>query len=135
MPLIQWKNEFAIGIPAVDHEHQGMIALINALHDSLSKKTAARGEVVDMLGEIHARIAAHFALEEREMRQMRYDQFSDHKEDHEFLLDEIREIMDDVELGGAADYATSLSQRLERWFSEHFRTHDARLHRFLEGRN
>ena len=36
--------------------------------------------------------------------------------------------MDRVEDDGSYDEAR-LSAELERWFSEHFRTHDARLHR------
>ena len=30
MPLIEWQDEFKIGIPSIDHEHQELIALINA---------------------------------------------------------------------------------------------------------
>ena len=53
--------------------------------------------VSEVLGEIHARIAAHFALEEKIMREAHYDRFEAHKEDHEHLLDEIRDIMDAYE--------------------------------------
>lgn len=130
MTLIEWKQDFEIGIPSVDHEHRELIELINTLHESLSGKSDL-DRTVAVLGEINARISAHFALEEKEMRSMGYDEFADHKEDHERLLDEIRDIMDRVEDDRSWDYETELGTRLRDWFAEHFRTKDSRLHRFL----
>lgn len=127
MSLIEWKEEYRIGIPSVDYEHQELIALLNDLHAGLQADVAHAG-VIDFLGEVYSRIAAHFALEERVMREREYDQYAEHKEQHEDLLDDIREIMDDYEDDPEEDYAPVLSRRLQAWFGEHFRTHDARLH-------
>ena len=129
MSLLQWKSEYAIGIEAVDHEHREMIDLINGLHDSLSEPDTEI-TIAEFLGEIYAKIAAHFALEERVMRERGYDEFADHKADHERLLDDIREIMDDYELRGTFDDDT-LATRLRDWFGTHFSTKDARLHKYL----
>ena len=132
MPLMEWKAEYAIGIDSVDFEHRELIELINALHANLTESETDEADeaVPAFLGEIYAKIAAHFALEEREMRARGYDEFANHKADHERLLDEIREIMDDYELRGAFDEET-LAARLSEWFGAHFRTKDARLHKFL----
>ena len=129
MPLMEWKDEFAIGLEAVDFEHRELIGLINELHADLSRPES-EVTVPEFLGEIYAKIAAHFALEEREMRVRGYDEYADHKADHERLLDEIREIMDDYELHGAFDEET-LALQLGDWFGTHFRTKDARLHKHL----
>jgi hemerythrin len=129
MPLIEWREEFSLGLPSVDHEHRELIGLINDLHASLSSPESA-SSVMDFLGELHARIAAHFALEEKIMRERGYDQYQDHKEGHEALLDEIRDIMDSYEDSDTFDEAR-LSQSLKTWFTEHFQTKDARLHKFL----
>ncbi|MEJ2130391.1 MAG: bacteriohemerythrin [Gammaproteobacteria bacterium] len=129
MSLIAWRPEYEIGIPDVDYEHRTLIDLINTTFEEL--KHGATAEAAELLlGEIHARIAAHFALEEKAMREMRYDEFDDHKADHERLLDEIRDLMDEVDDGLDAD---DLGRRLDLWFSEHFRTRDARLHRRRRG--
>lgn len=129
MSLIAWRADYEIGIPDVDHEHRALIDLINETFAGLQQ--GADPEAVEMfLGEIHARIAAHFALEEKEMRKMGYGEYDDHKADHERLLDEIRDLMDDVEQRESLD-ADDLGRRLDVWFSEHFRTRDARLHHAL----
>ena len=127
-PLLAWKPEYALGIPAVDHEHRELFDLINDLHASLFA-TDSQATVIDFLGELFSKISSHFALEEKLMRDGRYAEFSAHKADHERLLDEIRDLMDDYEDGGHVDL-DRFARELERWFSVHFSTHDAALHRW-----
>ncbi len=125
MSLIQWKDEYSVGVPDVDHEHQELIDHINRLHERLDE--GDRGSVVDALGQIYNLVAAHFALEERVMLMNEYPEYSAHKEDHERLLDEIADLMDEAETEGDYDPG-KLSHSLDEWFGTHFRTFDARLH-------
>jgi hemerythrin len=127
MPLITWRKEFETGIAEVDHEHQELVALINRLADDISAG-ADKERIQAFLGEVFARIAAHFALEESVMRKHGYDEYEAHKAEHENLLDEIRDIMDEAD---EADFSGSLSATVGDWFVGHFRTKDARLHRKL----
>ncbi len=129
MALIEWKDEYSVGVPAVDEEHRGLIDLINSLYDGM-RLNEREPDVMAFLGEIYARIASHFALEELLMRRHEYDELRDHKRDHERLLEEIRDIMDDYDDGKLLD-EDELARRLDAWFSEHFRTKDARLHNRL----
>jgi hemerythrin len=127
MSLIEWRDEFSVGVAAVDLEHRDLIELINDVH-AMMGEGATNAQVTSSLGDIFAQISAHFALEEKFMRDMKYKHLPSHKDDHEKLLDEIRDIMDRVEDDGRYDEAR-LSSELEHWFTEHFKTHDARLHR------
>ena len=86
--------------------------------------------VLGFFGELYNENSSHFALEERFMREKGYDQLSQHKGDHERLLDEIRDIMEDYEVNDLFEERL-LAQRLDAWFSRHFESHDARLHRAL----
>ena len=126
MTLIQWRSEFETGIPGVDHEHRELVDLINGLHEEIGGG-ASPDRVHAFLGEVFAKIAAHFALEESVMRRHAYDEYATHKAEHEFLLDEIRDIMDD----GAEQYADALSSVVRDWFVNHFKSKDARLHKKL----
>ena len=129
MSLIEWKPEFSVGNAAVDHEHRELIQLINDVHAAIGSG-AQRDQLAAGLGEIYAQIAAHFALEEKMMRDAGYAHFGPHKADHESLLDQLAAIIDSVEMGEELD-DRDLSSRLNRWFTEHFGTHDAKLHRHL----
>jgi hemerythrin len=131
MALIEWRDEFKTGIPALDHEHREMINLLNRLYVDLAGD-GSRENIVAFLGEVYARIAAHFALEETVMREHRYDGFPVHKQDHERLLDEIRDLMDSYEDSGDDDvFRADFGGRLKAWFVDHFRNQDAKLHRML----
>jgi hemerythrin len=126
MSLIEWNDEFNLGIEEIDGEHQALVALINALHDAMSAG-AGRADVVEGMSQIHALVAAHFAREEAFMREARYMAYAEHKEDHELLLDALSDMIDRVGRDGEYD-EEGLSADMQFWFCEHFRTHDARLH-------
>lgn len=130
MSLIEWRKEFETGIADVDHEHRELVQLINDLHAEIDKG-GTHESVAAFLGEVFARIAAHFALEESIMRKHRYDEYAEHKAEHEQLLDEIRNIMDQNERGYFGNASEALATAVRDWFVNHFKTRDARLHRKL----
>jgi len=123
MAPLEWKDSYSVGVEAVDHEHRELIDLVNRLHQALE----GGADVEHVFGDLFRSISAHFALEERFMREHGYDQVTQHKADHERLLDQLRDIMDDYREGGA-DPAGRMAAGVDDWFVNHFRTHDARLH-------
>ena len=128
MILVEWRSDFETGIADVDHEHREIVSLINELPAVLEADPS--GMALQVLGDINARIAAHFALEERLMREHQYAEYRAHKQDHDRLLDDLRDLMDDFETGVWVDM-DAFANRIGDWFSVHFRTHDAKLHRRL----
>jgi hemerythrin len=129
MTLIEWKDEFNLGVPSIDHEHRELIDLINESFDQLVGSDSHL-VIQHYLGEIYAKISAHFALEEKIMREKKYDQYEDHKQDHEQLLDDILDIMDEYDEKDVVD-GQKLGDSLTHWFTNHFKTKDARLHKHL----
>lgn len=121
MTLINWNETMMLGVPEVDFEHEELIGVINALGDQIHK-----GEPLDaiqaLLGEINAQIEAHFALEEKIMRENGFAGSEAHKEDHDRLLEQIRDIMIEAADVDEDLLHAHLAQRLNMWFSEHFRT-------------
>jgi len=130
MELLAWKTEYSVGVESVDHEHQEMIGMINELYKELHGRKDAES-IEQFLGDIHMTISAHFALEERVMRQSGYGEYAAHKDDHEELLDQIRDLMDEFS-SNAESGLSLLQERLSDWFAIHFSTFDARLHGELD---
>jgi hemerythrin len=128
--LIEWKDLYRTGVDEVDYEHQELIALINELYARLNDPDAPL-TVPGFFGDLNRAIIAHFALEERHMRDANYDQLVEHKNEHERLLDEIRHIMDAYEAMPETERGASLGKILDNWFMHHFRTHDSRLHKAI----
>lgn len=127
MELIKWNDQFATGIPGVDHEHEELIASINSFCLSL-KHDSAKDELINILNNIYATIHSHFMLEEKVMKKNAYDEYEQHRSEHAELLDGIRDLT--MELESSFDFDPhKFSQKLTIWFLTHFKTHDARLHK------
>jgi len=107
-----------------------MIDLINSTYEKLISN-AETDQVEECLGEIFSTISMHFALEERLMQNAAYDEYQAHKDDHEVLLDQLRDLMDDFFVNPTSG-ASRLEQSLSNWFAGHFSTFDARLHGELD---
>lgn len=131
MSLLEWKPEYSVGIASMDDEHREMIGMINGVYRQMAESSEA-DEIESCLEEIFTTISAHFALEERIMREAVYEEFEPHKEDHEDLLDEIRDLTEDF-LADTEKGGRLLEDGLSAWFSRHFSTFDARLHGKLGG--
>lgn len=131
MSLLQWNPEYSVGIQSVDDEHREMIELINRTYADLASDAGAE-QIAACLGDIFSTISMHFALEERIMRNSRYDEYAEHKDDHEALLDQLRDLMDEFS-DDPANGAARLKRDLNDWFAGHFSSFDARLHGRLGG--
>lgn len=132
MVFIEWRKEFETGFSGIDFEHQTLIEAINELHSQIKTAQIDQGgdsaETLRRLGDIHALIEQHFALEERIMREEGFQRYPEHKADHAKLLDEILDISDDFRKGQSVDLETALGERVRDWFSNHFATFDRDFH-------
>lgn len=126
MAPIAWKPEYSVGNAAVDHEHRELIDLVNQTAGAILDQRLD-ADIDRSFGDLLRAISAHFAHEEHQMRAAGYDQLAAHKSDHEQLIDDLRDIMDSA-AGHPPTAADQLTEVLEAWFANHFRTHDARLH-------
>lgn len=126
MKYLKWRDQYSVGVDSVDYEHQNLMDMINAIYAELEDQRDI-AEIEKTISDVHAEISAHFALEERLMRNAGYEEYAAHKDDHEELLDQIRSMMDAIE-NDPEPALDVLSEKLSDWFSGHFATFDARLH-------
>ena len=129
MRLIAWKDEYNIGVAAIDNEHRELVAAINRLHEELDGVDTRR-TVISFFEELQKEIAAHFTHEEALMREHDYEELGRHKADHDRLLEDLADIKEAYAFSDEVD-SVELGIRLEGWFFRHFRTYDAKLHQLL----
>lgn len=125
-PRLQWDDRFLIGIDELDFEHKRLIEDINRLHGVLSGQDEMP-DVEACLGEIFARMQAHFALEERVMRRNKYPGFDEHKREHEALLDSYTASMLDFINSPGSDRGRPIEDTLERWIVDHILVSDRKM--------
>jgi hemerythrin-like metal-binding protein len=126
MALIEWREEFSLGVPDIDHEHRELIEMVRGVFDCIASRRP-RDETEALMGDLYAAISGHFALEEDIMRRADYAEYGAHKTDHERLLDVLLELIDEIASGAEVD-EEGFGSRINEWFARHFGSFDARLH-------
>ena len=132
-PILEWIEDYRIGVDSLDYEHQDLFQRINELHAELTRHDD-KAMVESCLGEIHARLESHFALEERFMREHKHAAYAGHKAEHDRFLDDFVGLM----AAFAGDPGQALGPRLatllSTWIVRHLTTHDRALALAWKGR-
>ena len=64
--IIEWSNDYVLGIAEIDDQHRALVGMINALDASTHADYSAEN-MRKMLDELNAYVRDHFAFEERLM--------------------------------------------------------------------
>jgi len=122
--FLEWRDEYSLGVEELDYEHKDLFNRLNELHQEL-RRDSDKDRVARCLGEIYARVNAHFALEENYMREQKYAGYDKHKSQHDNFLDDLREVSDRL-ISSGIDPAEreALEIKLNTWVLGHFTTTD-----------
>ncbi|MDH3282735.1 MAG: bacteriohemerythrin, partial [Gammaproteobacteria bacterium] len=126
MSLLEWKDEYLLGIDALDHEHKDLFDSVNEVYAQCSRR-ADFDTVDDCLSRLHARLAAHFALEERTMRDMKNPHYADHKAEHDRFLDVVTAVLADFGDDFSHEAIDTLARQVQDWIVGHITTYDRQL--------
>ena len=124
--LFKWDDSFLVGIEELDHEHKLLIDDINRLHKELARHDE-KSKIEKCLGDIYARMQAHFALEEHVMKEHGYEYFDEHKREHEELLDSYTEYMVQFLNDTGVSSSNPIEENLKHWVIEHIVTSDKKM--------
>jgi hemerythrin len=116
MAYLDWNPAYDTGVPGIDYEHRRLVALLNEIHELIANGASAH-KIAGTLGDFHARAAAHFALEEKIMRDRDFPALLERQDTHYRLLDQVREIMEGYEVGSYGAGA-NLPETLRGWLLE-----------------
>ena len=124
--LFNWDDSFLIGIEELDHEHKVLIDDINRLHEELNRQGNKSG-IEQCLGDIYARMQAHFALEEHVMKEHGYKFYDEHKREHNKLLDSYTEYMMQFLDDTSASSSNPIEDNLKYWVIQHIINSDKKM--------
>lgn len=125
-PLLEWSDEYLIGVDELDFEHKDLFYRLNELHTELARPNDW-AKIEHCLGEIYARVLAHFALEERFMRGTNHPNYEQHKREHDNFLEVIVDIIEAFRANPELGYGGALEVQLEQWIINHITTSDQEL--------
>ncbi len=85
-----WKDEYLIGIPAIDFQHRRIFDCIMSIFGGPTgdDKLRAEAEIIKLLGLLQQ----HFALEESMMLALNYPELEQHIEEHRQFNADVHEL-------------------------------------------
>ena len=123
------KSVARAGVDEMDKEHAVEIQMVRALEAALqSADEALVGELFDQLESF---TAAHFMSEQLLMRLHTYPGYQAHQQEHDALMDRLKEIRESIEAGDLGDANEAVAQ-LEEWLETHIHTEDDALASYLK---
>lgn len=127
--MIEWKDEYELGIASADYEHRKLVELVNELHDQ-AMKAESPAAAAAVLSHVVFHFTAHFSVEERVMADNGYPRLDGHRADHRRLLESIDARLEALNRGAPA--VKEIAEDIELWLVEHLHNWDMDLYIALD---
>ena len=132
MPIVEWGDEYLIGIKEFDDHHEHLVGLLNRTYDEYTRDPSA-GNLEGILKELVDYATYHFEAEERWMNEQSYPKLSLQKEEHDKFTESIAAFQKDSLTGQATSSALFIF--LADWLTSHILELDADYGRFYAAIN
>ncbi|MBB4285503.1 bacteriohemerythrin [Roseospira goensis] len=125
MAYLNWSDDLETGIEMVDQDHRVLVDLLNQAHDCIGagEETATLGSVLHALVDY---TEYHFAREERLMQAARYPELPAHRELHQRLARQARDIRGRYAAQPDSVNAREVMEFLRTWLIDHILKQDFR---------
>jgi hemerythrin-like metal-binding protein len=131
MEELQWKDEYLLGIPAVDLQYKRIFDCFVAIAEAgLTKQDESPGDssMIQLAGLVHQ----HFALEEGMMRSFGYPGLERHIEEHRQFLSDVQGLARRSQ-GTTGRVSHEMIKVFRKWLQEHIMTSDRRYVEYFAG--
>lgn len=129
MKNLVWDKILSVGVAEIDEDHRKLIHIFNILNLSVTAGES-KEYLAATLEELLNCTVWHFSHEERLMLKYRYQEYQEHKAEHQELIQSAKELQREI-LQADKPFADEHIQSLERWLTEHILTADGRLGSYL----
>ncbi|MCP3866802.1 MAG: bacteriohemerythrin [Gammaproteobacteria bacterium] len=120
--FIDWSNELSVGIEEIDEQHKVLVKLVNRMHEAIQEQRGSH-VVGGILEELTDYTRIHFAVEESLMRILDYPGYEEHRDAHDELLQQVKELNAKVS-EGKASISFELMHFLKNWLTQHIQEED-----------
>jgi hemerythrin len=139
--LLVWRDDWCMGVPALDADHRRLVTLVNRLLATQPSFRQDRGGTNDPAPDpadseplVHFEalldhLRTHFEREEALMLSIDYNDFQTHKCEHSLQLAELTELRRRVAHDRVDAFSHESLQWIKRWCFDHFVAEDRRFAR------
>ncbi len=132
MPILEWKDEYSVGVRQIDGEHQNLVEMLNYAYDSIVEGKEQE-VLIEIVADMKSYAAEHFSSEEALMKKNGYPYLKEHKIMHDDFI--IKAAMTDKALssGKSAD-PTEVFRFLADWLKNHIMVTDKKVGKHLNSK-
>ncbi len=126
---IEWSDELLVGNAAIDQQHRQLLALINELHEAMTRGrgTSVLRQIVDGLIEY---THVHFTTEESYFEACDYPDCAAHKQQHQDFVAKVTDFKQGLDEGRLM-LTLDVMSFLGEWLVDHIQGSDASYAPFL----
>lgn len=132
MEIINWKNEFSVGVKEMDEQHKKLLGMINRLIEEQHTLTDPR-TIADLLTEMTDYAQVHFRAEEFLMAEYGYKQKSAQEKQHQAFIDKTISFYSATDIGPNV-LSVALLDYLGTWLVEHILQEDMKYKEFFRSK-
>lgn len=120
MSWLEWQVQYSVGDPKLDQQHAHLFELAN----TLAKHIAEPEVVAETIKRLHRYVEAHFAYEEMQMENAKYEHLKEHRNMHTLMRTRLDLLTAQLKAGQFNRH--ELLAFMESWLTEHILTEDMR---------
>ena len=132
MPLIEWNDNYSVGIETADTHHKKLISMINSLHEAMSK-----GESNEVITKILSALTVytdkHFKYEEKLFLTHNYPRYKEHKKEHDELIRQVEDLNEKFK-ASTTSISIEVMKLLNTWLTDHIQKTDKQYTEFLNSK-
>jgi hemerythrin len=117
MSLVEWKNDYSVGVVEIDNQHQKIVVLINRLFDAM-KQGKANNVLGPIINDLVIYAQTHFKTEEKYFAAFKYQNEAEHQAIHQSFVKEITKFKSDFE-SGKITLSIGVLNFLKDWLDKH----------------
>lgn len=92
--MFVWNEDYSVGVGQIDNQHKELIRIGQELAEmvDLGDGSDHFDDIVELVERLHAYTVYHFEEEEQLMKETMYDQFEEHKSEHDAFIKKLEEL-------------------------------------------
>ena len=122
MPIMNWSEQYSVGVSELDNHHKKLINLLNDLHDAM-KQGKSKELTAGIINELVSYAANHFAAEEKYMVKFNFPGYQKHKSEHESFVAKVVDFQNDYNAGKML-LTVEIMDFLKQWLINHIQKTD-----------
>jgi hemerythrin len=125
-----WTPKLAIGVPAIDQQHQELFRRSDDLLDALNRGAIVQ-EVIKLVSFLEQYVLVHFKAEEKLMATRGYPELTRHQLLHQEFIREFNDIRDKLAKAPSTALGLRMNALMGTWLVKHIGSEDTKLAAFL----